>query len=50
MDTSGTETPRDREEPRDHIDVFREFIDHLERNARRVTAPARDARRRAQAR
>jgi hypothetical protein len=50
MDTPGTATPRDADEPRDHLDVFREFIDHLERNARRATAAAQDKRRRASSR
>ena len=50
MDTPGTATPRDADEPRDHLDVFREFIDHLERNARRATAAAQDKRGRASSR
>ena len=40
MDTAGTATRRDPDKPRDHLDVFREFIDHLERNAR-ITGCAR---------
>jgi hypothetical protein len=48
MDTASTQTPRERDEPRDHIDVFREFLDHLERNTRRIAAPVHDRRRRAQ--
>jgi hypothetical protein len=47
MDTAGTATRRDSDKPRDHLDVFREFIDHLERNARTA---AQDKRRRANAR
>jgi hypothetical protein len=47
MDTAGTATRRDPDKPRDHLDVFREFIDHLERNARTA---AQDKRRRANAR
>ena len=50
MDTPGTATPRDADEPRGHLDVFREFIDHLERNARSAAATAQDKRRRANAR
>jgi hypothetical protein len=37
----------DPDKPRDHLDVFREFIDHLGRNARTA---AHDKRRRANAR
>ena len=47
MDTMGTATRRDPDKPRDHLDVFREFIDHLERSARMA---AQDKRRRASAR
>jgi hypothetical protein len=47
MDTAGAVTRRDPDKPRDHLDVFREFIDHLERNARSATAAAQDKRRRA---
>ena len=47
MDTAGTATRRDPDKPRDHLDVFREFIDHLERNARKA---AQDKRRRVNAR
>jgi hypothetical protein len=50
MDTAGTATRRDPDKPRDHLDVFREFIDHLERNARSATAAAQDKRRRASSR
>jgi hypothetical protein len=50
MDTAGTATRRDPDKPRDHLDVFREFIDHLERNARSATAAAQDKRRRADSR
>ncbi len=50
MDTAGTATRRDPDKPRDHLDVFREFIDHLERNARSATAAAQNKRRRANAR
>lgn len=48
MDTASTQTPRESDEPRDHIDVFREFLDHLERNTRRIAAPVHDRRRWAQ--
>jgi hypothetical protein len=47
MDTAGTATHRDPDKPRDHLDVFREFIDHLERSARMA---AQDKRRRVNAR
>jgi hypothetical protein len=47
MDRAGTATRRNPDKPRDHLDVFREFIDHLERNVRRATAAAQDKRRRA---
>ena len=47
MDTAGTATRRDPDKPRDHLDVFREFIDHVGRNARTA---AQDKRRRANAR
>ena len=47
MDTVGTASRRDPDKPRDHLDVFREFIDHLERNARMA---AQDKRRRVNAR
>jgi hypothetical protein len=47
MDTAGTATRSDPDKPRDHLDVFREFIDHLARNARTA---AQDKRRRANAR
>jgi hypothetical protein len=47
MDTVGTATRRDPDKPRDHLDVFREFIDHLERSARMA---AQDKRRRANSR
>ena len=47
MDTAGTAKLRDPDKPRDHLDVFREFIDHLERHARTA---AQDKRRRANAR
>ena len=50
MDTAGPATRRDPDKPRDHLDVFREFIDHLERNARSVTVAAQDKRRRVNAR
>jgi hypothetical protein len=50
MDRVGTATRRDPDRPRDHLDVFREFIDHLERNARSVTATAQDKRWRASSR
>jgi hypothetical protein len=50
MDTVGTASRRDPDKPRDHLDVFREFIDHLERNARSATAAAQDKRRRANSR
>jgi hypothetical protein len=50
MDTAGTAMRRDPDKPRDHLDVFREFIDHLERAARTATAAAQDKRRRANAR
>ena len=50
MDTAGTATRPDPDKPRDHLDVFREFIDHLERNARSATAAARDTRRRTKVR
>jgi hypothetical protein len=50
MDTVGAATRRDPDKPRDHLDVFREFIDHLERNARSATAAAQDKRRRANSR
>lgn len=50
MDTAGTATRRDSDKPRDHLDVFREFIDHLDRNARSATAAAQNERRRANAR
>jgi hypothetical protein len=50
MNTAGTATRRDPDKPRDHLDVFREFIDHLERAARTATAAAQDKRRRANAR
>jgi len=50
MDTAGTATRRDPDKPRDHLEVFREFIDHLERNARSAAATAQDKRRRANAR
>jgi hypothetical protein len=50
MDTAGTATRRDPDKPRDHLDVFREFIDHLERNARSANAAAQDKRRRASSR
>jgi hypothetical protein len=50
MDTAGTATRRDPDKPRDHLDVFREFIDHLERNARSATAAAQNKRRRANSR
>jgi hypothetical protein len=46
MDTTGA-SRRDPDKPRDHLDVFRKFIDHLERNARTA---AQDKRRRANAR
>jgi len=47
METAGTAPRRDPDRPRDHHDVFREFIDHLERNARSAMAAAQDKRRRA---
>ena len=47
MNTAGMATRRDADKPRDHLDVFREFIDHLERNARTA---AQDKRWRANAR
>jgi len=50
MNTAGAPTRRDPDKPRDHLDVFREFIDHLERNARSATAAAQDKRRRANSR
>jgi hypothetical protein len=50
MDTAGTASRRDPDKPRDHLDVFREFIDHLERNARRATAAAQHKRRRVNSR
>jgi hypothetical protein len=50
MDTVGTASRRDPDKPRDHLDVFREFIDHLERNARSATAAAQDKCRRANSR
>ena len=50
MDTPGTAMRRDHDKPRDHLDVFREFIDHLERNARGATAAAQDKCRRANSR
>jgi len=50
MDTVGTATRRDPDKPRDHLKVFREFIDHLERTARSAAATAQDKRRRANAR
>jgi len=50
MDTVGTAACRDPDKPRDHLDVFREFIDHLERNARSAAAVARDKRWRANSR
>jgi hypothetical protein len=50
MDTAGTASRRDPDKPRDHLDVFREFINHLERNARSATAAAQDKRRRASSR
>ena len=46
VDTPGTVPPRDSDEPHDHLNVFREFIDHLERNARRAAATRQDKRRR----
>ena len=36
MDRAGTATRRNPDKPRDHLDVFREFIDHLERATRAV--------------
>ncbi|HET7803940.1 MAG TPA: hypothetical protein VFL53_06850 [Pseudolabrys sp.] len=50
MDTAATATRREPDKPRDHLDVFREFIDHLERNARGTAAAAQDRRRRANSR
>jgi hypothetical protein len=50
MDRARTATRRNPDKPRDHLDVFREFIDHLKRNARRATAAAQDKRRRASSR
>ncbi len=50
MDAAGTAPRRDPDKPRDHHHVFREFIDHLERNARSATAAAHDKRRRASTR
>lgn len=50
MDTPSPVTCRDADKARDHLDVFREFIDHLERNARGTKAAAQDKRRRAKAR
>lgn len=50
MDTAGAATRSDPDKPRDHLDVFREFIDHLERNARCAIAAAQDKRRRANSR
>jgi hypothetical protein len=50
MDTTGTATRRDPDKPHDHLDVFREFIDHLERAARSANAAAQDKRRRANSR
>lgn len=50
MDTAGAATRRDSDKPRDHRDVFREFIDHLERSARNATAAAQYERRRASSR
>jgi len=50
MDMVGTATRPDPDKPRDHLDVFREFIDHLERNARKAMAAAQNERRRANAR
>jgi len=50
MDTAGTATRRDPDRPRDHLDVFREFIDHLERNARSAMVAAQDKRRRVKSR
>ena len=50
MDTAGAATRRDSDKPRDHRDVFREFIDHLERSARNATGAAQYKRRRASSR
>jgi hypothetical protein len=50
MDRAGTAPRRNPDKPRDHLDVFREFIDHLDRNARSATAAAQDKRRRASSR
>jgi hypothetical protein len=47
MDTTDSAPPCDHDKPRDHRDVFREFIDHLERTARSAVATAQDKRRRA---
>lgn len=50
MDTGGAASPRDSGERRDHLDIFREFLDHLERAARRgVAATAKDKRSRTNA-
>jgi hypothetical protein len=50
MDMADAVSRRAPDKPRDHRDVFREFIDHLERNARKAVAAAQDKRRRASAR
>jgi hypothetical protein len=50
MDNVATATRREPDKPRDYRDVFREFIDYLERNARSATAAAEDKRRRANTR
>jgi hypothetical protein len=50
METASTATRHDPDKSRDHLEVFREFIDHLERNARSAIATAQDKRRRANSR
>lgn len=45
MDTARIVARRDSDESDDHLDVFREFLSHLERAARRAAATARDRRR-----
>ena len=50
VDTPGALPPRDSDEPRDHLNVFREFIDHLERTARTAAATRHSKRRRTSAR
>lgn len=50
MDTARVTARHESGESRDHLDVFREFLMHLERAAGAAATAAQDRRRRANAR